>query len=183
MTVVDYERRQVFDLPPMRLEVTEHRAEIKRCLVSGLRAAFPSGVEAPVQYGPHFRGLTLYLSNQQLLPFDRLRQVCKDLFVFERDAANIPAGSPARAAPNKARPPISSTASKNTTIAFLPACPIPMCHSPTILSSCEPLLSDPRFPHFFLRLCASLTSSYCPLLALASIARTFSTIALRASWS
>jgi len=79
---VDYERRQVFDLPPMRLEVTEHRAEIKRCPVSGLnvRAEFPAGVEAPVQYGPHFRGLMLYLSNQQILPFDRLRQVCKDLF-------------------------------------------------------------------------------------------------------
>ena len=80
--VLDYERRQIFDLPPLRLEVTEHQAEIKRCPVSGLsvRAAFPAGVEAPVQYGPHFRGLMLYLSNQQILPFDRLRQLCKDLF-------------------------------------------------------------------------------------------------------
>jgi transposase len=80
--LVDYERRQVFDLPPMRLEVTEHQAEIKRCPISGLslRAAFPAGVEAPAQYGAHFRGLMLYLSNQQILPFDRLRQVSKDLF-------------------------------------------------------------------------------------------------------
>jgi transposase len=80
--LVDYERRQVFDLPPMRMEVTEHRAEIKRCPISGLsvRAAFPADVEAPAQYGPHFRCLMLYLSNQQILPFDRLRQVCKDLF-------------------------------------------------------------------------------------------------------
>lgn len=80
--LVDYERRQVFDLPPMRLEVTEHQAEIKRCPISGLSvcAAFPAGVEAPAQYGAHFRGLMLYLSNQQILPFDRLRQLCKDLF-------------------------------------------------------------------------------------------------------
>ena len=76
--VLDYERRQVFDLPPLRLEVTEHRAEIKICPVSSLKvkASFPAGVEAPVQYGPNFRGLTLYLFNQQLLPFNRLRQTC-----------------------------------------------------------------------------------------------------------
>ena len=76
--VLDYERRQVFDLPPLRLTVTEHQAEIKRCPISGwtVKAAFPAGVEAPVQYGPHFRGFTLYLFNQQLLPFDRLRQTC-----------------------------------------------------------------------------------------------------------
>lgn len=80
--VLDYERRQVFDLPPLRLTVTEHQAEIKQCPVSGLtvKAAFPAGVEAAVQYGPHFRGFTLYLFNQQLLPFDRLRQTCLDLF-------------------------------------------------------------------------------------------------------
>lgn len=80
--VLDLERRQVFDLPALQLSVTEHQAEIKRCPVSGRKvsATFPAGVLAPVQYGPNFRGLTLYLSNQQLLPFDRLRQTCLDLF-------------------------------------------------------------------------------------------------------
>ena len=80
--LLDHERRQVFDLPALQLSATEHRAEIKRCPVSGRRvsAAFPPGVVAPVQYGPHFRGLTLYLFHQQLLPFERLRQTCLDLF-------------------------------------------------------------------------------------------------------
>jgi transposase len=80
--VLAYERRQVFDLPHLRLAVTEHRAEIKQCPCSGLMvtAAFPAAVSAPAQYGSHFRGLTLYLFNQQFLPFNRLRQTCLDLF-------------------------------------------------------------------------------------------------------
>ncbi len=80
--VLDYERRQVFDLPPLQLSVTEHQAEIKQCPVSGRKvsAAFPQGVTAPVQYGTNFRALALYLFHQQLLPFDRLRQTCLDLF-------------------------------------------------------------------------------------------------------
>lgn len=80
--VVGYERRQVFDLPPLILKVTEHQAEIKRCPVSGLivKASFPEGVSSPTQYGPNFRGLMVYFHNQQILPFDRLRQVCQDLF-------------------------------------------------------------------------------------------------------
>lgn len=77
-----WERRQVFDLPPLLLEVTEHQAETKRCPVSGrvVTASFPPGVSAPVQYGPNFQTLTVYLSQQQLLPHDRLGQLCEDLF-------------------------------------------------------------------------------------------------------
>jgi transposase len=89
--VQDYEKRQVFDLPPLRLEVTEHRAEIKLCPVSGqrVRALFPPGVQSPTQYGPGFQGFLVYLSQQQLLPYDRLRQICEDLLGQPLSAASL----------------------------------------------------------------------------------------------
>jgi transposase len=80
--VLDYASRQVFDLPPRSLEVTEHRCEIKDCPHCGAQvcAEFPPGVNAPVQYGPRFQSLMVYLNQQQLLPYDRLAQLCADLF-------------------------------------------------------------------------------------------------------
>ncbi len=56
---LDFERRQVLDLPPLTLECTEHRAEIKDCPCchTRVRAAFPEAVNAPVQYGKNFRSL------------------------------------------------------------------------------------------------------------------------------
>ena len=51
--VIDYDRRQVFDIPPIAMEVTEHRCEIKACNVcrTVTTAAFPEGVTHKVQYG------------------------------------------------------------------------------------------------------------------------------------
>src|ERR1035438_2248863 len=79
---LDYESRQVFDLPERALAVTEHRVEIKCCWHCGqtVRGEFPVGVRAPVQYGPRFQSLMVYLNQQQLLPYDRLAHVCEDLF-------------------------------------------------------------------------------------------------------
>ena len=93
--VLDYESRQVFDLPPRALEVTEHRAEIKCCPHCGkeVRADFPEGVSAPVQYGPRFQSLMAYLNQQQLLPYDRLAQLCADLFGQPLSVATLAAAN------------------------------------------------------------------------------------------
>lgn len=87
----DYESRQVFDLPKPKLDVTEHRCEIKECPDCGerLTASFPIDVTAPVQYGPSFRGLLVYLKDGQLLPLDRISQLCADLLGYEVNSATI----------------------------------------------------------------------------------------------
>jgi transposase len=80
--VLDYQRRQVFELPQKPLEVTEHQAEIKRCPVSGrlVTAAFPEGINAPAQYGPRFKAQMVYFNAQHFIPYQRLSQVCEDLY-------------------------------------------------------------------------------------------------------
>ena len=78
------ERRQVFDLPEPKLEVTEHQGEIKTCPCGCLnRAAFPPEAAAPVQYGPRVKSAGVYLGEYQLLPFDRLAEIMRDLFACE----------------------------------------------------------------------------------------------------
>src|SRR6195952_334660 len=80
--VMGVERRQVFDLPQPRLEVTEHRASVYRCHhCSGVtKAAFPDAVTAHVQYGPRLRAAAVYLNVQQLIPEDRVCEAVADLF-------------------------------------------------------------------------------------------------------
>jgi transposase len=75
-------RRQVFDIPLPKLEVTEHQAEIKMCLGCKKRvvATFPYGANAPVQYGEIIKSYSLYFQHQQLIPEDRLQEIFSDLF-------------------------------------------------------------------------------------------------------
>ncbi len=76
------ERRQVTELPQMRLEVVEHPAECKECRGCGhsTTAAFPPGVESKVRYGPRIKGLGVYLMQYQLLPYERTTELLGDLF-------------------------------------------------------------------------------------------------------
>jgi transposase len=80
--VTAVERRQVFELPPVRVEVTEHRVETRRCAACGERtkAAFPREVRAPAQYGEGVRARATYLHKYQLLPFARTAEAMRELF-------------------------------------------------------------------------------------------------------
>ena len=76
-----YERRQVVDVPAVRLMVQEHQAECKQCPACQRLtcAPFPSGVGAPLQYGPRIGAIAVYLVEQQLLPWGRACEVLTDL--------------------------------------------------------------------------------------------------------
>jgi len=79
---IDYESRQVFDIPPIEIEVTEHRAEIKECphCDAITKADYPEEVNAPTQYGPRVKSIATYMKVYQLLPYKRCAEFFRDIF-------------------------------------------------------------------------------------------------------
>jgi len=75
------EKRQVFDIPKPRLEVTEHQAAIYCCAhCQGMtRAAFPEGITGQTQYGPRLREMAVYYNAGQLIPEERVAQMMRDV--------------------------------------------------------------------------------------------------------
>jgi transposase len=78
---VGVERRQVFDLPPIRVRVTEHQLITRRCGCGTTTCgAAPEGVAAPVQYGPRIAAIIVYLYVGQFLSKKRTAQALAELF-------------------------------------------------------------------------------------------------------
>ena len=84
----DHKRRQVFDIPPVKIEVTEHQAEIKTYPHCGCtnRASFPPDVTALVQYGIRIKATAVYQNNYQFVPLGRIGDF------FEDNGSNPPPG-------------------------------------------------------------------------------------------
>jgi transposase len=78
---VSVERRQVFDLPPMRVRVSEHQLIARRCSCGVTTCgAAPHGVTAPVQYGSRITAIIIYLFVGQFLSKKRTAQALAELF-------------------------------------------------------------------------------------------------------
>ena len=80
-TPVAGERRQVFELPPLRLVCTEHRLAERTCAHCGAvsRGAYPPEARSTAQYGPGVLALGVSLTAQQLLPVQRAADVVSGL--------------------------------------------------------------------------------------------------------
>jgi len=79
--VTRLEKRQIFELPPLRFEVTEHQAEVKICpsCAQESQGEFPADIQQPVQYGARVKGLLVYLHHGQLLPYERTTALVEEL--------------------------------------------------------------------------------------------------------
>jgi transposase len=86
-----YQKRQVFDIPPLQIQVTEHQAETKTCphCNTPTTASFPPDVNFPVQYGNRIKSLAVYLNNYHLVPLERTSEFFEDVFDHRISEASI----------------------------------------------------------------------------------------------
>lgn len=75
-------RCQVFDIPEPKFKVIEHVYLVYRVPGSSktVHKPFLPEAHAPVQYGPRFGSLLVYLSDYQLIPMSRVSQLALDLY-------------------------------------------------------------------------------------------------------
>lgn len=85
-----YERRQVFDIPAIICETTEHRAEKKRCSCGHVTTAlFPETVLAPVQYGINLESLGSLFSAYEYLSYDRISELMGNLIGYRVNGTTV----------------------------------------------------------------------------------------------
>ena len=75
------QRRQMVDLPEIKVQVTEYQAHDVRCGICQqvTRGTFPDELGASVQYGPRLKGIAVYLLYGQLLPYARTAELLADV--------------------------------------------------------------------------------------------------------
>lgn len=74
------EKRQVFDIPPIKIECIEHQTYSKTCTCGYVtESEFPQEVKSKVQYGTSIEALIGYLHARQYMPVARMKEFFTDV--------------------------------------------------------------------------------------------------------
>jgi transposase len=82
-------KRQVFDLPEPKLEVTEHWLGRVECCGQSQRGKYPAYVSAGVQYGPGVRAWVTKLSVDHKMPLEQICQLFTDMYGYELNSETV----------------------------------------------------------------------------------------------
>jgi len=79
---VDFNTRQVFDIPLPKIQVTEYKTHNKICPHCNIKhkPKFPNNVTQPVSYGTNIQAFITYLSVQNHIPYNRIKDFFNDFF-------------------------------------------------------------------------------------------------------
>ncbi|MDZ7938097.1 MAG: IS66 family transposase [Rhodoferax sp.] len=84
------ETRQVWDLPVLKREVTEHRAMQAICTCGQVHTGqFPDGVSAAVQYGPRAQAAMVHLNQNHAVSLQRTAALMGDFFDLPASQATV----------------------------------------------------------------------------------------------
>jgi transposase len=85
------EKRQVFDIPQPKLEITEYQIFKAYCPICGQehKGIAPEGVNAPAQYGNKVKAFAVLLNVHFKLPFKKIQLLFSDLFGYPINESTI----------------------------------------------------------------------------------------------
>ena len=73
-------KRQVVDIPPIKIETIEHQIFSKTCKCGCITdGQFPGYVKSTVQYGPNVEAIIAYMHARQYLPYNRMKEFLSDV--------------------------------------------------------------------------------------------------------
>lgn len=91
ITPSKFEKRQLFDLPEIKINVTEYQAHSVKCknCDNMNKAEFPNSIKAVVQYGNNLKSFVSYLNSYQMLPYERISETIEDLTTHKVSTGTI----------------------------------------------------------------------------------------------
>lgn len=87
--VIQTEKRQVFDIPPPKINVKEYQVNKVQCPHCGKIEKGKAPVKAPVQYGANAKSLVVLLNSYYNLPYKKIQTLFSDLYGIPLNVSTV----------------------------------------------------------------------------------------------